>query len=165
MVPSAQHRSTELKAMAFHCEVLLVWWMRTGQERLNSYGHRFFAARKSEVANRGHQILHWLADYSHMLWVEASAKKNLHSPTFFNKLLEDLQQVVQRAFQKDCEASIAAKNRIWNPNMNKGDFCMNWKDCQQERARHTNGSTLIILYMEKKDNSWTGRRHAALRLR
>lgn len=90
----------------------------------------FFAPLKAEVMNRRYTILHGFADYNLLPEVEASTVWFFHtSNSFPNEKLEQLQQFVQRTFRKECAAYTATEKKILSSIMNKGDKCLDRKDC------------------------------------
>lgn len=155
----------ELEAMRVHCRDCHVLWIRASRELHNDYIRAFFAARKAEVVNGGYRFLHWFADYSCPLEVEASENDFLHTPSSLpEKTLEQLQTFIQGTFQKDRAASNAMEKRIWSPNMNEGDGRIDKKDHQEGRMKYKFPFYLLMGYMEEKENVCTARQLAALHL-
>lgn len=122
----------------------------------------FSVARKAEVVNRRYKIKRGFGIYHRALKVEASANdlsSMLSSLTM--KTLDQL-QLSYRFLPEESYVSTAWDTRLWSPIVNKGDECVNQKDCEEGSVRYISSSRLIFGYMEEKDIVWTARRRGVL---
>lgn len=94
-----------------------------------------------------------------LLESKARAKDFLYTPNgIYKKMLVELQQFVHGTFWKEIAAFFATKERISSPILNKEDECIDWKACQERKARYKFTFSLLIAWIYLRKGQWVNRK-------